>query len=98
MGAACSVTENAADTWTPWSEQEKEENDLAKSAQKTCGAFVAEFVFYGVPIKRTKKGANPTSPIIIEIDNTIINDYADDNVSCYRNFNYSMILNSFRAR
>jgi pyrrolidone-carboxylate peptidase len=81
MGASCSVSESAADSWSVWTKDEKAENESAAQLQKVAGAYVSEFVYYGVPTNFHKKNANPTSPIIFEIDATIIEKYlAEDNV------------------
>jgi hypothetical protein len=82
MGSSCSVAENAmGESYTLWTPQEKAENARAVELQKVAGEYVAEFVFYGVPVKFGKKNVDPTSPIIFEIDTSIVDNYlADDNV------------------
>ena len=82
MGSAWSVQTGYADSFSYWTSEEKVENDAAVKFQAIAQEFIVQHVYYGVPVKITKKTINPTSPLWFEIEEDILEKYlASDNVS-----------------
>jgi len=57
-----------------WSADEAEQNESALECQARASAFLIKYLFYGVPVRRVKKSADPKSPVWIETHPDVLSD------------------------
>ena len=61
-----------------WTAKERQQNEEAVSLQKTASNFVAQYIYYDVPITIKKQSVDPASPIWISIDYDKIKEVRSD--------------------
>lgn len=76
MGSAVSSRTN--EKYSLWTKEEQEENERCIELQKDAAKYIAEHIFYGIPITWGKKSVNPLSPLWFEVDRNIINKITID--------------------
>ncbi len=55
-----------------WTVEEEKDNEDAIQCQKLSSQFVANYIYYGLPVKTKKSGFDPKSPVFVEVDKSMI--------------------------
>lgn len=62
-----------------WNAREVEENETSLEHQKRACDFLTRYLFLGVPVRKTKKSADPKSPVWLETHPDILSDAINKN-------------------
>jgi len=58
---------SGASSFSFWTAGEAERNEASILSQKLASEFLIKYLFYGVPVRKVKKSADPKSPLWIEV-------------------------------